>query len=253
MRRLYLLGALLLLSISYCLAGENETHGHDDHTHGGEGQTTATLDTASHSLGILFGLRADGNFENIDYEQFITGFKSVFENEPDQQRLKQANDIIEKYLKERRAVRAAASLEKSTLFLKENAKKDGVKVTESGLQYEVVKQGKGNQPKISDRVTVHYRGTLIDGKEFDSSYTRGEPASFQLGNVIKGWIEGLQLMNEGATYKFTIPPDLAYGESGGGSSIGPNEALIFEVELIKIEVGADEIAPDESKPQETNH
>lgn len=120
-------------------------------------------------------------------------------------------------------------------FLAENAKKANIKITASGLQYEVLTQGKGTtKPAATSNVTVHYKGTSIDGKEFDSSYSRGEPTSFPLNGVIPGWTEGVQLMTEGAKYKFYIPSGLAYGENGAGGAIGPNEALIFEVELLKI-------------------
>jgi FKBP-type peptidyl-prolyl cis-trans isomerase FkpA len=120
-------------------------------------------------------------------------------------------------------------------FLAENAKKPNIKTTASGLQYEVLTPGTGKtNPTATDNVTVHYKGTSIDGKEFDSSYSRGEPTSFPLNGVIPGWTEGVQLMTEGAKYKFYIPSALAYGENGAGGAIGPNEALIFEVELIKI-------------------
>lgn len=240
MKRLYILGAFLLIFPAfYSLANENETDEHHDHQHANESEnskdTPANLDTASHSLGILYGLRADGNFEKIDYEQFINGFKNAFESELNQEQIQQADTIVSEYLKTTQAARASVNLQKSKTFLEENAKKEGVIVTESGLQYEILKQGKGKHPNISDQVTVHYRGTLMDGKEFDSSYSRDQPASFQLGSVIKGWTEGLQLMQEGANYKFTIPPELAYGERGAGAAIGPNEALIFEVDLIKVE------------------
>lgn len=120
-------------------------------------------------------------------------------------------------------------------FLAENAKKAGVKTTTSGLQYEVLNEGTGISPKASDNVTVHYKGTTINGEEFDSSYSRGEPATFPLNRVIAGWTEGLQLMKEGAKYRFYIPSDLAYGERGAGRAIGPNAALIFDVELIKVQ------------------
>ena len=120
-------------------------------------------------------------------------------------------------------------------FLAENGKKPNVKTTASGLQYEVLTEGKGSaHPGATDNVTVHYKGTTIDGSEFDSSYGRGEPATFPLNAVIPGWTEGVQLMTEGAKYKFYIPSNLAYGENGAGGKIGPNEALIFEVELLKI-------------------
>jgi len=121
-------------------------------------------------------------------------------------------------------------------FLAQNAKKPNIVTTPSGLQYEVLTPGTGTKsPAATDNVTVHYKGTTIDGKEFDSSYSRGEPATFPLNGVIPGWTEGVQLMKEGAKYRFYIPSELAYGETGAGRAIGPNETLIFDVELIKIQ------------------
>jgi len=121
-------------------------------------------------------------------------------------------------------------------FLAENTKKSNIITTASGLQYEILTAGTGTKsPSATDNVTVHYRGTTIDGKEFDSSYSRGEPATFPLNRVIKGWTEGVQLMKEGAKYRFYIPSELAYGEQGAGRDIGPNATLIFDVELIKIQ------------------
>jgi FKBP-type peptidyl-prolyl cis-trans isomerase FklB len=118
-------------------------------------------------------------------------------------------------------------------FLAENAKKPGVVTTASGLQYQVITEGTGATPGATDNVTVHYQGTTLDGKEFDSSYKRGAPATFPLNRVIAGWTEGLQLMKEGGKSRLFIPSNLAYGERGAGRDIGPNAALIFEVELIK--------------------
>lgn len=120
-------------------------------------------------------------------------------------------------------------------FLAENAEREGVEVTDSGLQYEVIEAGDGERPGAEDTVTVHYRGTLLDGTEFDSSYSRGEPATFPLNGVIPGWTEGLQLMPVGSTYKFYIPSELAYGERGAGQAIGPNSTLVFDVELLEIQ------------------
>lgn len=131
---------------------------------------------------------------------------------------------------------ADGNLKESEAFLAENAKKEGVQTTESGLQYKVVTKGEGTKPTTADTVTVHYKGTLIDGTEFDSSYTRGEPVSFPVTGVISGWTEALQLMSPGAKYELYIPSELAYGPGGTGP-IGPNQALIFEVELLSIAAG----------------
>jgi FKBP-type peptidyl-prolyl cis-trans isomerase FkpA len=134
-----------------------------------------------------------------------------------------------------RAEQAKKLQEEGEKFLAENAKKDGVKTTASGLQYEVMTEGKGAHPSATDKVKVHYKGTLINGETFDSSYDRGQPVDIPLANVIPGWTEGLQLMSPGAKYRFFIPSKLAYGERGAGVKIGPNATLIFEVELLEIE------------------
>ncbi|MGB0513601.1 MAG: FKBP-type peptidyl-prolyl cis-trans isomerase [Wenzhouxiangellaceae bacterium] len=137
-------------------------------------------------------------------------------------------------MQQQRNAEGERNLEEGQEFLAANAEKEGVQVTESGLQYRVIEEGEGERPGAEDRVTVHYRGRLINGTEFDSSFARGEPTTFGLSQVIPGWTEGLQLMREGAKYEFYIPPDLAYGERGAPGTIGPNSALIFEVELIEI-------------------
>ena len=126
------------------------------------------------------------------------------------------------------------ALAKGEKFLQDNAAKEGVTTTASGLQYKVITEGTGKSPKATDTVLVHYAGTLINGTEFDSSYKRKEPIEFPLNRVIPGWTEGVQLMKEGAKYRFFIPSKLAYGPRGAGRDIGPNEALIFEVELLKV-------------------
>ena len=144
-----------------------------------------------------------------------------------QQRLQAAR---EKEMKEM----AAKNLDEGKKFLVENQKKGGIKTLPSGLQYKVLTEGSGKMPKAEDTVTVNYKGTLIDGTEFDSSYKRGQPATFQVKGVIKGWTEALQLMKQGAKWQLFIPPELAYGERGAGRDIGPNATLIFEVELISV-------------------
>ena len=130
--------------------------------------------------------------------------------------------------------KSSEAIARGTAFRETNAKKDTVKTTDSGLQYEVLTDAEGPKPAATDTVKVHYKGTLIDGTEFDSSYSRGQPATFPLNGVIKGWTEGVALMPVGSKYKFVIPPELAYGERGAGARIGPNETLVFEVELLEI-------------------
>lgn len=138
-----------------------------------------------------------------------------------------------KQMEERMAL-ATKNQQAGDTFLAENKKKDGVVALASGLQYKVIQEGKGKKPAASDTVVVHYRGTLINGKEFDSSYSRGQPAEFQVGGVIQGWQEALQLMPVGSKWQVIIPADLAYGPRGAGDSIGPNETLVFEIELVEI-------------------
>jgi FKBP-type peptidyl-prolyl cis-trans isomerase FklB len=145
-------------------------------------------------------------------------------------------DMQAKMMVEMEALAAKNQTDGETL-LAENAKKEGVVVTASGLQYKVLEAGEGNSPMPSDVVTVHYRGTLVDGTQFDSSYDRGQPATFPVGGVIAGWTEALQLMKPGAKWQLVIPADLAYGERGAGQVIGPNSTLLFDVELISVEKG----------------
>jgi FKBP-type peptidyl-prolyl cis-trans isomerase len=180
--------------------------------------------------------------EEIVLEKVIQGLEDTFHEKPLQLTEEESRRIMQmfsmkmgKKQEEQQKKLADQVLEKGTRFLEENKKKEGVVTTESGLQYLVLKQGNGPKPSKIDRVKVHYKGTTIDGKEFDSSYKRGEPASFSITGVIKGWTEALFLMNVGSKYQLVIPPSLAYGERGAGSSIGPNEVLVFEVELLEIE------------------
>lgn len=140
-----------------------------------------------------------------------------------------------------RSAQSEKNKQEGETFLTTNAEVEGVVTTESGLQYKVVNEGNGTKPQANDTVTVHYRGTLIDGTEFDSSYTRGQPATFAVNAVIPGWVEALQLMSEGAKWELYIPSDLAYGPGGTGGAIGPNATLIFEVELLKINPGSGDI------------
>lgn len=171
--------------------------------------------------------------------------KSLLDDKQLEKALKDYNQKINEAASKKAEADAKASLEKGKKFLEENAKKKGVTVTKSGLQYEVLKEGKGPKPKATDKVKVHYVGTLIDGKKFDSSIDRNEPAEFPLNQVIPGWTEGVQLMNVGSKYKFVLPSELAYGAQGAGT-IPANSVLVFEVELLGI--GDDKAAAD--KPAE---
>jgi len=187
----------------------------------------------SYSLGLMVGERITKRYGDIDYDTLLAGLKAAHEGADTAMSMEEARTVLETYEKKAAAEASSAAIAKGEAFLAENKAKDGVEVTESGLQYEVITAAEGAKPSVEDTVSVHYVGTLINGDEFDSSVARGQPAEFPLGQVIKGWTEGLQLMNVGSKYRFVIPADLAYGERGSGA-IGPNETLIFEVELLEI-------------------
>ena len=163
------------------------------------------------------------------------GIEDVLTHQQPKISYQEAQQVLNTFFQELEQKIAGAAKEAGEKFLAENAKREGVKVTESGLQYEILEPSLGQKPKATDTVRVHYEGTLIDGTVFDSSYKRGESITFPLNGVIKGWTEGLQLMSIGSKYKFFIPYQLAYGERGAGASIPPCAALIFTVELLGIE------------------
>jgi len=192
------------------------------------------MDKLSYSLGVNIsaGLRQQG-FEISDYESFTQGLKDAFDSKIKIESA-ELNDILNKEYERVQSKSFEKVITKNEEYLSENAKRDGVVVLESGLQYEVINKGDGAIPKLSDTVTTHYHGTLPDGKVFDSSVDRGQPASFPVSGVIKGWTEALQLMNIGSKYKLFVPSDLAYGAQGAGNDIGPHQALVFEVELLEI-------------------
>ncbi len=200
------------------------------------------FDRLSYALGLSMGnnFRASG-VETINAEDFSAGVKAVFEGTKPLMSYDEAKEVIRQYFtsleeKQKAAAEVAGkqNAELGAAYLKENAKREEVKETASGLQYEILEEGEGATPTKSDRVTVHYTGKLIDGTVFDSSVERGEPATFGVTQVIPGWVEALQMMKVGAKWRLFIPSNLAYGPNGAGGLIGPNSTLIFDVELLKI-------------------
>lgn len=201
-------------------------------------------DRISYSIGVSVGNNLKMQSVDVDPDIIAQGIKDVLsgsqllmtEKEVTDTLMTLQKDIIAKQAEERRKAAEKNKLE-GEKFLEENKKKEGVVTLPSGLQYKVIKNGTGKTPKLTDTVVVNYKGTLINGKEFDSSYKRGEPSQFPVNAVIPGWTEALQLMKEGAIWQIFIPSSLAYGERGAGNVIGPNEVLIFEVELISVKEG----------------
>ncbi len=193
---------------------------------------------ASYGIGMNMGHQLLGqSFEGLEIEAVAQGIKDAFQHvEPAVARedLQAAFDHITKKMQAQAAEKSKGAIEAGENHLKENAAKDSVTVTESGLQYEVITEGTGEIPSINSKVRTHYHGTLVDGTVFDSSYNRGEPAEFPVNGVIAGWTEALQLMPVGSKWKLTIPYSLAYGEQGAGGAIGPCETLVFDIELLDI-------------------
>jgi FKBP-type peptidyl-prolyl cis-trans isomerase FklB len=211
-------------------------------------------DKVSYSIGLNIGSNLGRQNVEINPEALTAGVKDAIAGKPQltQDQIKEVMTAFEKDMQQKQKAAGEKSAAEGKTFLEENKKKEGVKTTASGLQYKVIKEGTGAQPKATDTVTVNYRGTLIDGKEFDSSYKRGQPATFPLNGVIKGWTEGLQLMKTGSKYQLFVPPDLAYGERTVGPDLAPNSTLIFEVELLDAkpaaEAGTSPAVPPASKP-----
>jgi len=191
-------------------------------------------DKFSYGLGMMIGERVLKQYGEVNYDLVLQGMKAQHNGEATQMTIEEASIALDAHLENTFTAQTDANKQRGEDFLKKNAEMEGIKVTASGIQYRVMTEGDGAKPTASDQVTVHYRGTLIDGTEFDSSYSRGAPASFALNQVIPGWTEGVQLMSVGSKYQFFIPYNMAYGERGAGGSIGPFEALIFEIELIEI-------------------
>jgi FKBP-type peptidyl-prolyl cis-trans isomerase FklB len=258
MRSILILVAAITLFVSSCQQAKEQNANPAEKKEITKADLKTEDDNISYSLGFSMGSRFIRDGLEINLEIFqegmkdgFTGSKQILTEEEMQKTMmalqqkmmaKRQTDHM-KEMEERKNL-GEANKEKGEKFLEANKAKEGVITLESGLQYKILKKGTGASPKATDIVKCHYKGTTIDGEEFDSSYKRGEPATFALNKVIKGWTEGLQLMKEGGKWEFFVPPELAYGEMGSGPDIGPNEVLIFEVELLGIE------KPKTEKPQE---
>ena len=192
------------------------------------------MDKLSYALGLSMAQNFKGSgIKSINADDFADALRTVYEDSEKKMTYDEAKQVVQDFFTELEANAGAMNEELGKKFLEQNAQQEGVKVTESGLQYLVLKEGNGVKPGPNDAVTVHYTGRLIDGTVFDSSVERGEPATFAVGQVIPGWVEGLQLMSEGAAWRLFIPSNLAYGPHGTGP-IQPNSTLIFDVQLIKV-------------------
>ena len=195
------------------------------------------LEKLSYAMGVFFGQSVTRQDMDLDTPAFLQAVEDVLNgSEPkmDKNEMQQIMSTYQKKEQEKRVARSSNSKIEGEKYLTENKAKEGVVELTSGLQYKIIKAGEGKKPTASDKVIVHYRGTLIDGTEFDSSYSRGEPAEFGVTQVIKGWQEALQLMTVGSKWQITVPSDLAYGKRGAGAAIGPNATLNFDIELIAI-------------------
>ena len=193
------------------------------------------MDKISYALGLGIGQQLKSmNITGFSIEDFTKSIADVINGQQTQMTAREAQEMLNEYFATKAAEDAKKAIGEGKVFLENNANRQGVVTTKSGLQYEVLTEGTGRSPKATDKVRCHYEGRLINGDVFDSSYQRNQPADFGLNQVIAGWTEGVQLMKEGAKYRFYIPYLLGYGEQGAGSSIPPYSTLIFDVELIKV-------------------
>lgn len=226
-----LVTSIITLSIVSCQQGQNKNV-----------SLNTKLDSVSYALGVNFSAQAKGMKKNLksdfDLDLNVGAFLQGYGNSLDSLNIKineaDSRKLLDTYFKELQKAIGEKNKAAGEAFIAENKTKEGVKVTDSGLQYIVLKEGAGESPKDTDKVKVHYHGTLIDGTVFDSSVDRGEPSEFFVNQVIKGWTEGLQLMKPGAKYKFFVPQELAYGAQQRGAKIKPFSALVFDVELLEI-------------------
>ncbi len=199
-----------------------------------QNNNTTTMDKLSYALGLSMGQNFKGSgVAKLNIDDFADALRAVYDDTEKKMTYDEAKQVVTEFFTNLEAEARANNERLGKEFLENNKKQEGVKVTASGLQYQIVKEGTGIKPGPNDVVTVHYTGRLIDGTVFDSSVERGEPATFAVGQVIPGWVEGLQMMNEGSAWRFFIPSELAYGSHGTGP-IQPNSTLIFDVQLIKV-------------------
>lgn len=193
------------------------------------------MDKLSYALGMSMASNLmNSGLQQLDVESFVKAFTEIMNNTTPSMSPREANQVIQDYFSKQQDEILSRNLDAGRAFLEENGKKEQVVSLSSGLQYEVLVEGNGAKPKATDKVKCHYHGTLLDGTVFDSSVDRGQPAVFGVNQVIKGWVEALQLMSEGSKWRLFIPSELAYGEQGAGGSIEPNATLIFDVELLEI-------------------
>ncbi len=234
----------LILFLNYCGCNNPGTSNEDSKTQ--KDVTITSLTTQQEKVSYCIGTDIGTNFKRqeieVDIDMLAKGLKDVLEDAEQLLTVEEKTAIMEQFQKDLRAKQTAKRNEmtgknkaEGQAFLAENGQKEGVITLESGLQYKVIKEGDGVLPKAEDTVVTQYRGTLIDGTEFDSSYKRGKPATFPVKGVIKGWQEALQLMKVGSKWELYVPSELAYGSQGSGNQIGPNAALIFEIELLEIQ------------------
>ena len=198
-------------------------------------------DKISYSIGLSIGQRMKAQGVNVDPTMVAQGLRDGLKGNKPKLTNQEMSAVMQAFQKKQQARQAemqqaagSKNRKEGEMFLLGNKKNKGVVTTASGLQYQIMKTGKGKTPKATDTISAHYRGTLIDGKEFDSSYKRGQPATFPVNGVIKGWQEALQLMTVGSKWKIWVPSDLGYGSRGAGAMIGPDATLIFEIELLEI-------------------
>ncbi len=213
-------------------------------------------DKISYSMGAATGTQMKRQSIDVDADMFAKGLRDAVSGDKLKMTEQDIQETLMKFQQELMAEQAEktkklaeSNKKEGEAFLAENRAREGINTLASGLQYKILSEGKGRSPKETDTVTTHYRGTLIDGTEFDSSYKRGQPAGFAVNGVIKGWTEALQLMKEGSKWQLFIPSELAYGERGAGAQIGPNATLIFEVELLSVNSATEKTAQPKQKGQ----